>query len=116
MQGFEVLIPLVLFLTTGGVWGVFILSRHKERMNMIEKGMNAEDIKSLYQRQMLQVNPLSSLKWGIILSFVGVAIILGMWLRNYFLFDEGIFFGLIALLGGLGLVLFYFIASKRVQQ
>ena len=116
MQGPEILIPLVFFLTIGGVWGAIILTRHKERMNMIEKGMKADDIKSLYVRQALQTNPLASLKWGIILVCVGVAIILGMWLRNSFLYDEGIFPGLIAMFGGIGLVAFYLIASKKSQQ
>ncbi|MEK7670744.1 MAG: DUF6249 domain-containing protein [Bacteroidota bacterium] len=115
MHGEEVLIPLIFFLTIGAIWGSIVLTRHKERMSMIEKGLKAEDIKSLYERQTLRVNPLSSLKWGIVLVCVGIAIILGIWLRDNYMFNDGIIPGLIATFGGVGLVLFYFIAGKKAQ-
>jgi hypothetical protein len=116
MDGPEILIPLVLFLTIGAILGSIVLTRHKERMSMIEKGLKAEDIKSLYARQAFAVNPLSSLKWGIVLVCVGVAILTGMWLHNTLMFDEGVFPGVIATGGGIGLVLFYIIANKKTQQ
>ncbi len=115
MNELEILIPIVFFLAFGAVLGTIILTRHKERMTMIEKGMNAEDIKSLYVKQTFQTNPLASLKWGIVLIGIGTAVIVGMWLRNSFMYDEGIFPGLIATFGGIALVLFYFIAGKRQQ-
>ena len=116
MDGPEILIPLVLFLTIGAVIGSYILTRHKERLNMIDKGMKAEDIKSLYQKQMFQINPLSSLKWGMVLVFVGIAIIIGIWLRDNYMFNDGIIPGMIATCGGLALVLFYFNAGRKQQQ
>lgn len=116
MNGPEILIPIAFFITIGAVLGTYLLTRHKERMNMIEKGMKAEDMKSLYMRQTWQMNPLASLKWGIVLVCIGVAVMLGMWLRNLFLYDEGIFPALIATFGGIGLVLFYFIAAKKAQS
>ncbi len=111
----EVAIPIVFFLTIAAIWGAIILARHKERMTMIEKGLKAEDIKSLYERQTLRVNPLSSLKWGMVLVCIGIAIILGIWLRDNYVFNDGIIPGLIAAFGGVGLVLFYFIAGKKAQ-
>ncbi len=116
MDGPEILIPLVFFLTIGAVIGSYILTRHKERMNMIEKGMKAEDIQSLYKKQMFQLNPLSSLKWGMVFVFVGLAIIIGIWLRENYLFNDGIIPGMIAMCGGLALVLFYFIAGRKHQM
>lgn len=115
MHGSEVLVPIVFFLTMGAVWGSFILTRHRERVNMIEKGLKAEEIKSLYERQTFKANPLFSLKWGIVLVCIGIAIMLGIWLRENYIFNDGIIPGMIATFGGLGLVLFYFIASKKVQ-
>ncbi len=115
MHGAEVLIPLFFFLSILAIWGSIVLTRHKERMSMIEKGLKAEDIKSLYERQTLRVNPLSSLKWGIVLVCVGIAIVLGIWLRDNYMFNNGIIPGLIAAFGGAGLVLFYFIAAKKGQ-
>jgi len=115
MQATEVLIPIVFFLTVAAIWGSFILTRHRERLNMIDKGLKSEDIKSLYERQAMKTNPLISLKWGIVLVCVGVAIILGVWLRENYLFNDGIIPGMIATFGGFGLVLFYFIAAKKPQ-
>ncbi len=115
MQGSEVLIPIVFFLTMGAIWGSFILTRHRERVSMIEKGLKAEEIKSLYERQTLKANPLFALKWGMVLICVGIAIMLGIWLRENYIFNDGIIPGLIATFGGVGLVLFYFIAAKKVQ-
>ncbi len=111
----EVLIPIVFFLTMGAVWGAIILTRHRERINMIEKGLKSDEIKSLYERQTMKMSPLFSLKWGMVLICVGVAIMLGIWLRENYIFNDGIIPGMIATFGGIGLVLFYFIASKKAQ-
>ncbi|MBI4535405.1 MAG: hypothetical protein HY708_03945 [Ignavibacteriae bacterium] len=116
MSGPEILIPLTFFLSLGGIAGVHILTRHKERMSMIEKGLKSEDIKSLYERSNMRVNPLSSLKWGVVFVGIGLAVLIGMWLRQSFYFDEGIFPGLIALFGGLGLIVFYSIARNKASQ
>ena len=92
-----------------------MLTRHKERMTMIEKGLSPEDVKALYQRQTFRVNPLSSLKWGIVFVAVGLAVLVGMWLRNAFFIQDGVIPGLIALFGGLGLIVFYVIAHKKLE-
>ena len=107
------IIPIFFFACVAAVWGAFILTRHKERMAMIEKGMAAEDIKSLYARQTWHGDPHNSLKWGMIFIGVGAAILVGMWLRDAYMVNEGVYPGLIALFGGLGLVLFYIIAGRR---
>ena len=113
----EILIPITLFLTVGGVLGFMLLTRHKERMSMIEKGLKTEDIKALYARgEWRQPNPLSSLKWGIIFLGLGIAIVIGMYLRQTYNVEGGIFAGLMALFGGLGLILFYLIANKKLSR
>ena len=76
MNGEEVLIPIVAFIFFGGVIITYITSRHRERMAMVEKGMTSEDIKALYVRQ-INRDPLSSLKWGILLVLAGAAVLLG---------------------------------------
>lgn len=116
MDALEVFIPITFFLTAGGIWGLMALTRHKERMTMIEKGLKSEDIKAMYERGTLRVNPLSSLKWGMVFVAIGLAVMLGMFFRHAFYMDEGIYPALISLLGGLGLVAFYFIANRRSHQ
>jgi hypothetical protein len=115
VQAHEIIIPVFFFVTVAAIWGAYILTRHKERMEMIQKGMGAEDIKSLYARGGWHSSPLASLKWGMVFIGVGVAVLVGMWLRDAYMVGEGVYPGLIALLGGLGLVVFYFIARRKAQ-
>ena len=109
------MLAIVFFFTTiCVVGGGLIISRHRERMSMIEKGVKSEEMRALYAAGMREWHPLTSLKWGILLVSVGLAILLGLILRShYFDFEGGIFPALIALFAGLGLVLFYFIAKKQ---
>jgi hypothetical protein len=116
MDAQEAIIPIFFFVTVGIIWGAYILTRHKERMNMIEKGLKAEEIRSLYARAAGRASPLASLKWGMIFVGIGLAVLLGVWLRETFLVQEGVFPGLIALFGGAGLIVFYMIARKKVTE
>lgn len=110
-----IVIPIFLFACIAAVWGAYILTRHKERMMLIEKGTGAEDIKSLYARDRRNFSPLSHLKWGMILIGVGVAVLFSMWLREAYMVEEGVYPGLIALLGGAALIVFYFIARRKAE-
>jgi hypothetical protein len=109
----EVIVPVVFFFAVVAIWGGYLLTRHRERMTMIEKGLKSDEIKSLYARGESPTNPLSSLKWGMIFVGAGLAILLGMWLHQTYYVQEGVYPGLIALFGGIGLVIFYFIARRK---
>jgi hypothetical protein len=115
MTFFEAAIPVIFFATIGLVTGAWIFARHKERITMIERGMGADDIKALYTRG-YRLNPLSSLKWGMVLSGIGVAVLLGLWMRSLYGVEEGIFPALITLCGGLALIIFYMIAKKKIEN
>jgi hypothetical protein len=112
------LIAIIFFFTSLMViGGSAIIGRHRERMGMIEKGMKAEDIKAMFGRSFEEPHPLTSLKWGIVLVSVGLAVMLGLFLHSaYNNIEGGIFPGLVAVFGGAGLILFYFIANRKVQD
>jgi len=111
------LLAIIFFFTTVMlIGGSAIIGRHRERMGMIEKGMKADDIKAMFGGSFREAHPLSSLKWGIVLVCVGLAVMLGLFLHSAYNVEGGIFPGLIAVFGGAGLVLFYFIANKKVQD
>jgi hypothetical protein len=109
----EVLIPIVLFISAAAVLIMNIATRHRERITMIEKGMSSEDIKALFARGQYRSNPLTTLKWGILAVFVGMATLLGNYLDAQYGVRDGIIIGLVILFAGIGLVIFYAIASKK---
>jgi len=112
MNGPEILIPIVLFVSVAIVFISYFTSRNRERMAMIEKGLSSEEIKAMFTRDMRR-DPLSSLKWGILFVLAGMALMLGVYLHENYNVDRGVIVGMMALFVGIGLVVFYSIASKR---
>lgn len=108
-----IIVPIVLFIALAVVIVAYISARHRERMSMIDKGMSSDDIKALYARE-IRRNPLGSLKWGILLVMAGLAVLVGNYLHAQYYVDEGVVIGLICLFVGIGLVLFYALAAKKV--
>ena len=112
----EFLIPIFLF---GGITYVFIVyfnNRHRERMALIEKGADPAEFKGTPMREWFRTNPLSSLKWGLLAVFVGLGLMFAMYLdRNYDVRDS-IYFSCMLVSGGLALIIFYFIAARKLKQ
>ncbi|WP_158825758.1 DUF6249 domain-containing protein [Mucilaginibacter lacusdianchii] len=93
------------------VFGIVYLSR-RERMAMIERGMDPRRYKS-------QPAPYQNLKWGLLLIGAGIGLFLAFVLdRTTFkstMDDNGaIYVGLVAIFGGIGLFLSYRIEKKEV--
>ena len=112
---FDFFIPIFFFACTATVWIVWLLVRHRERINMVEKGMSSEDIKALYSRQIYR-DPLSSLKWGMLFVFGGVAVLFGNFLVERYDVQPPVILGMVILFVGIALVLFYTLAAKRPKQ
>jgi di/tricarboxylate transporter len=115
MRSEEVMIPITMFMSFAAVLIIWLITRHRERVTMIEKGLTSDEIKAMYHRE-IRRNPLTSLKWGILFVLAGVAIVLGNFLHAQYNTDEGVIIGLLCLFVGIGLVLFYNIASKKLNQ
>ncbi len=115
MAGHEIAVPIIFFLSMAGILITQLYTRHKERMSIIEKGLNPQDAKALYERASRQGSPLTSLKWGIVFVGIGAAVLLGIWLHETYGVADGAMAGLIALMGGVGLIVFYAVARKKVQ-
>lgn len=109
------LIPIVFFAAIATVVAAHILTRHKERITIIERGLKADDYTALYSNAARQVYPLSSLKWGLIFGLSGVAVLAGLWMQQAYDVEDGVFFGLVALAAGIGLIVFYAIAKKQMR-
>ena len=111
-----ILVPITLFILTAIVLWKFFDSRHIERKAIIEKGLNPSDYMELYKRQAFATNPLSSLKWGLLAIFAGLGTLTAMVLDSWYHSEEIIYPGVILIFGGIGLVVYYTIASKKIKE
>lgn len=88
---------------------VYLNIRKKERLALIEKGINA----SVFA---VKPNSSPSLKWGIFLTGLAIGLLIGNLLEAYTAMrPEVAYFSMIFLFGGLGLVIYYVIARKRSE-
>jgi hypothetical protein len=114
----EVFIPIFLFGGIAAVLWKFFDARHKERMSIIEKGLVKEDLKYLYTHNFIwRSNPYSALKYGMLAAFIGVGILISAMLSQmFFAHEDQVTAGVIFLFGGLGLITFYAISRKRLEE
>ena len=100
----EFLIPISFFAMVFGI--VYLLVRRKERVALIEKGVDASIFGS-------SKNQPSSLKWGLLFVGIGAGILLGKVLAVYTtLEEEPAIFSMICLFGGIGLIIYHLIANR----
>ena len=85
------------------------IAENRIRHKLIDKGMVDENVKYLYTSK-LSYNVPSSLKWGMVLIAVGAAIWVAQLVPRSF-HEEAIVSGML-IMGGLALIVYYFIASK----
>ena len=83
---------------------------------MIEKGVSPADFKSGSLRDFLKPNPLSSLKWGMLAMFVGIGIMVATVLERTYYMPDSVYPASMFIFGGLALVVFYFIASRKLRN
>jgi len=103
----EILVPIAAFALTFGVIFIIFTARNRERMAMIESGVNPKD----FMRG--RPNVYGILKWALLLVGVGIGIFIGSLLETYTeLAEEPAYFGPILLFGGLGLFVAFLITKN----
>ena len=107
----EILIPILVPLGAMALaFGLYYL-RNKENMSMIEKGLNPKEFAN-------RPAPYRNLKWGLLLVGAGVGLFLAYIMHTYVLkIDDDnpvMYFSLLAICGGIGLILSYRIEKKEV--
>ena len=90
-----------------------IISDNRIKKMLIERGKVDENIKFLYQNKSLS-DPLSSVKWGLVLIGFGVALLLAQ-LFPYTVTDEAMI-GLMFLFAGFGFLVYYFMAKSQSDK
>ena len=121
MGGVEALIPMVAIVFTFGIPGVIIFwwlyTKHRERMRLIEKGLTPEEVKAYFtETNNKPRNPYSSLKWGILLTFLGIGIFLANLFEGIYDLEEGVMMGIIVLSSGIGFLVYYGVVSSKLKN
>ncbi|MEO8665492.1 MAG: DUF6249 domain-containing protein [Ignavibacteria bacterium] len=120
-HGLEALIPMVAIIFTFGIPGVIVFwwlyTKHRERMRLIEKGLTPEEVKAYFaDANTKPKNPYASLKWGLLLTFLGIGIFVANLLEGLYDVQEGVMMGIIVLCTGLGFLVYYGIVSAKIKN
>ena len=104
----EAFIPIIAIIFTFGIPGALIFwylyIKHKERTKLMDMGLTPQEARDYFrEKERRPKNPLSSLKWGILLSMIGIGLFFGI------LLDELLF-------GGLSFIIYYFIANSKLKK
>lgn len=109
MHGAEVLVPISFFLGIALI--VKIVTDNRTRQKLIDKGMVDDKVKYLFRRGL--DNPLSSLKWGMVMLGIGVALAVA---ELFPYISESTVMGLMFLFAGIAFVVYFFIARKQSDK
>ena len=119
MHGAEALIPIFGIIFTFGIPGIIIFwwlyTRHRERMRLIEKGLTPDEVKSYFtSTNNKPKNPFSALKWGILITFLGLGIFIANMLEDKFDMSDGMTTGLVFVFAGVGFILYFMLVKNRI--
>lgn len=104
----DVLVPIAFFLALFAILYVYWTTRTKERLALVEKGMNAGIFKG-------ECSQLALVKWGIFLVAIGLGVVAGFVLSKAI--DEVVaFFTAILVCGGVGLIVAYVVTTKLMKD
>ena len=108
----DFLIVLVIFASVFGIVFVIAAARNREKMAMIEKGVNPKDFMTDKKP-----NSYGILKWALLLAGLGFGLFVGSLLEAYTSIDEEpAYFAAALFFGGLGLYLSFAFARKAEEK
>ena len=116
----EALVPLIAIIFTFGIPGMLIFYwiyiKHKERTKLMDMGLSPQEARDYFREQEKKPkNPLNTLKWGILFTMIGIGLFIGILLDEAGFKDEltGV---MVLLFGGLGFIIYYFVASSKLKK
>ncbi|MBN2008691.1 hypothetical protein JW960_05055 [candidate division KSB1 bacterium] len=102
MNNFEFFIPIVLFMCVAFI--IKVISDNRVRKAAIDHGQINENIKYLYSQNWENAVP-SSLKWGIVLIFMGLAFLLIQFVPDFD--SDKLTAAILFIMAGLGFIAYY---------
>jgi len=111
----DVLMPFVVLGTIGTtlVWFTRTVSDYILKKKMIEKGYVNEDTQAIFKRN-TDENKYSSLKWGLIILFAGLALVIMEYIPHDS--ESPLPYGLFAVFVSLGFLIYYFMVKKEMTR
>ena len=107
----DILVPISSFALAFGIIYIIFTSRNRERMAMIDKGMNPKD------QSAGKPNSHGILKWALLLGGVGFGLFIGSLFETYTEIPEvPAYFASALFFGGLGLLVAFLILKKAARE
>ena len=106
----EILVPLAFFALVFGSWYIYVTTRNKERLALIEKGADPKLFKTKDAG-----SPFRTLKLGLFFIGIAIGIIGGYFLTEGGMEEEPAYFSMIFLFGGIALASSYFLQKKQPE-
>ena len=108
-MGVEIVVPVALFATIFGIVWIGVSARNKERLALIEKGMDASIFKIESQGHWRY----GALKFGLLAIGIGIGLVVANILDVNGIMDEEVaYFAMVFIFGGLGLLSYYKLMGK----
>jgi|SRR4030095_151837 uncharacterized membrane protein YkgB len=113
----ENLVPLMAIIFTFGIPGVIIFwylyIKHKERTKLMDMGLTPQEAREYFKEtERKPKNPYSSLKWGILLTMIGIGLFIGIVLDEMG-FKDSLTGVMVLLFGGIGFLIYYFVVRNK---
>lgn len=115
-MGPEVLVPTCFFITTTAlIFGIRYMS-NKEKMAMIERGLDPLGTRN----QISPPKPFVSLKFGLLLVGLGLGLLFSIFIVRAISMSENeavaVYFGCLSVFGGIGLIVSYIIEKNWLDK
>ena len=116
----EAFVPMVAIVFTFGIPGAIIFwylyIKHKERTKLMDMGLSPQEARDYFREQEKRPkNPLNTLKWGILLSMIGIGLFFGILLDEAG-YKDSLSGVMVLLFGGVGFIIYYFVASSKIKK
>jgi hypothetical protein len=111
MNAGAVLIPIAAFALVFGMFYLYIITRHKQRLALIEKGAEAS-IFGMGSGSNAKSGTYWTIRTGLFFIGIGAGVLMGNVLANAGLVEPVAYISMIFIFGGLGLILFHIIFKK----
>jgi hypothetical protein len=112
----EVLMPIAIMGSFGGAVYFFtkVMTDYLLKKKMVDKGFVNEDTQAIFKQHVAKDNKFASLKWGLIIFFAGLSLIIMEYLPSGP--ESPLPYGLFAVFVSLGFLIYYFLVKKDSKE